>query len=245
MNIKKSLSRLVILTMLATGCSNYQVQNQDISLPDEATKQKTMTKVQNNVNEIIDKDYDYVLSNLGEPNVTEYWIDKTKIKNIETLENIEGVENLTYTGLVYFKKVSQEDTNSSALYLSLKDKVVKKAQIMDYSRANKFKHLKKSKIRVVYSKDADIVRMTDLDIDKLDNFIGMDSNEVETIVGDNQPAGNIYLCDKAQKSISVYYLGNKDKLLTVFTGDNKISEIKIFDNKEEAASEIKNIVLDN
>ena len=85
MNLKKSLFRLIVLTMLFTGCSSYQVQNREISLPDEATKQKTMTKVQNDVNEIINKDYDYVLSNLGEPNATSYWIDKTKVENIDTL----------------------------------------------------------------------------------------------------------------------------------------------------------------
>lgn len=123
MILKKSLSRLIILAMLFTGCSNYQVQNKGISLPDEATKQKTMTKVQNDVNEIIGKNYDYVLSNLGEPNSIEYWIDKSKIDNLETLDDIEDITDIN---LVYLKNVLNEGRNSTALHLKLKDNVVKR-----------------------------------------------------------------------------------------------------------------------
>lgn len=242
MNLKKSLSRLIILAMLFTGCSNYQVQNKEISLPDEATKQKTMTKVQNDVNEIIGKDYDYVLSNLGEPNSTSYWIDKSKIDNLETLDNIEDITDIN---LVYLKNVLNEGINSSALYLKLKDKVVKKAQIVDYSRGNIIKTLDKSKILIDCYNDGDIVKTVNLDMKKLDDFIGMDSSEMEKIVGNKQPSYDAYLYDKVEKSISVYYLDDGDKLLSIFTKDNKISEIKILDNKKEVVSEIKNIMLDN
>lgn len=242
MNLKKSLSRLIILAMLFTGCSNYQVQNEGISLPDEATKQKTMTKVQNDVNEIIGKDYDYVLSNLGEPNSTSYRIDKSKIDNLETLDDIEDITDIN---LVYLKNVSNEGINSSALYLKLKDKVVKKAQIVDYSRGNIIKTLDKSKILIDCYNDGDIVKTVNLDMKKLDDFIGMDSSEMEKIVGNKQPSYDAYLYDKVEKSINVYYLDDGDKLLSIFTKDNKISEIKILDNKKEVVSEIKNIMLDN
>lgn len=242
MTLKKSLSRLIILAMLFTGCSNYQVQNKSISLPDEATKQKTMTKVQNDVNEIIGKDYDYVLSNLGEPNSTAYWIDKSKIDNLETLDDIEDITDIN---LVYLKNVSNEGINSSALYLKLKDKVVKKAQIVDYSRGNIIKTLDKSKILIDCYNDGDIVKTVNLDMKKLDDFIGLDSSEMEKIVGNKQPSYDAYLYDKVDKSINVYYLDDRDKLLSIFTKDNKISEIKILDNKKEVVSEIKNIILDN
>ena len=242
MNLKKSLSRLIILAMLFTGCSNYQVQNKSISLPDEATKQKTMTKVQNDVNEIIGKDYDYVLSNLGEPNSTAYWIDKSKIDNLETLDDIEDITDIN---LVYLKNVLNEGVNSSALYLKLKDKVVKKAQIVDYSRGNRIKTLDKSKILIDCYNDGDIVKTADLDMKKLDDFTGIDSSEMGKIVGNKQPSYDAYLYDKAEKSINVYYLDDEDKLLSIFTKDNKISEIKILDNKKDVVNEIKNIMLDN
>lgn len=242
MTLKKSLSRLIILAMLFTGCSNYQVQNEGVSLPNEATKQKTMTKVQNDVNEIIGKDYYYVLSNLGEPNSTEYWIDKSKINNLEILEDIEDIADIN---LVYLKNVLNEGVNSSALYLQLKDKVVKKAQIVDNSRGSIIKTLDKSKILIDCYNDGDIVKTVDLDMKKLDDFIGMDFSEMEKIVGNKQPSYDAYLYDKVEKSINVYYLDNEDKLLSIFTKDNKISEIKIFDNEKEVIGEIKNIMLDN
>lgn len=242
MTIKKSLSRLIILAMLFTGCSNYQVRNEGISLPNEATKQKTMTKVQNDVNEIIGKKYDYVLSNLGEPNSIEYWIDKINIDNLKSLDDIKDISDIN---LVYLKSVLNEDENSSALYLQLKDKVVKKAQIVDNSRGSIIKNSDKSKILIDYYNDGDTVKTVDLEIKKLDNFIGMDFSEIEKIVGNNQPSYDAYLYDKVEKSVNIYYLDNEDKLLSIFTKDNKISEIKIFENEKELISEIKNIMLDN
>ncbi|WP_419750071.1 hypothetical protein [Terrisporobacter petrolearius] len=244
MNLKRSLSALIILTMLFTGCSNYQVQNEGITLPDEATKQKTMTKVQNDVNEIINKDYDYVLSNLGEPNATAYWIDKNKIDSLDTLDDAENLEDIN---LVYLKKVSDENTNSTSLYLNLKNKIVKNAQIVDYSnsRSNITKGINKSKILIDCYDDGEIVEMSHLDTQKLNTFIGDDSREISTIVGHKQPSYDAYLYDKVEKSINVFKLDNEDKLLAIFTKDNKISEIKILDNKKEVINEIKYIMLDN
>ena len=242
MNLKKSLSRLIVLAMLFTGCSNYQVKNEDISLPDEATKQKTMTKVQNDVSEIIDKDYNYVLSNLGEPDVKAYWIDKNKVNDIE---NLDDIENLTETNLVYLKNVSDEVTNSSALYLQLKDEIVKKAQIVDYFGTNIMKNTHKSKILIDYYTNGDIVKIEDLDMKNLDEFIGIDSSKIEEIVDNKQQSYDAYLYDKVEKSISVYCLDSEDKLLGIFTKDNKISEIKILDNKQEVVTEIEKILLDN
>ncbi|HBI91714.1 MAG TPA: hypothetical protein DDY58_04355 [Terrisporobacter glycolicus] len=244
MNLKRSLSALIILTMLFTGCSNYQVQNEGITLPDEATKQKTMTKVQNDVNEIINKDYDYVLNNLGKPNATAYWIDKNKIDSLDTLDDAENLEDIN---LVYLKKVSDENTNSTSLYLHLKNKIVKNAQILDYSnsRSNITKGINKSKILIDCYDDGDIVEMSHLDMEKLNTFIGDDSREISTIVGHKQPSYDAYVYDKVEKSINVFKLDNEDKLLAIFTKDKKISEIKILDNKKEVINEIKYIMLDN
>lgn len=242
MNLKKSLYILIILTMLFTGCSNYQTQNEEISLPDEATKQKTMTKVQNDLNEIINKDYNYVLNNLGEPYATSYWID---ITDIENLDNLDEIDNLTNINLVYLKNVSNEDANSSALYLQLKDKLVKKAQIIDYSSPNLVRNKNKSKILIDCYNDADIVSESELDMKKLDDFIGIDSNEISKIVGNKQVAYDAYLYDKSQKHINIYNLDDGDKLLAIFIKDNKISQINILDNEKEAINEIKNIILYN
>lgn len=244
MNLKSSLSSLIILVMLFTGCSNYQVQNEGINLPDEATKQKTMTKVQNDVNEIKNKDYDYVLSNLGEPNAATYWIDKNKIDSLDTLDDVKSLEDIS---LVYLKNVSDENVDKTSLYLHLKNKIVKNAQIVEYSnsRSNITKNIEQSKILIDYYTDGDIIRMADLDMKKLHDFIGADSSQMSTIVRDKQSSYDARLYDKVEKSINIYNLDNEDKLLGIFTKDNKISEIKILDNKKEIINEIKNVMLDN
>lgn len=238
MNIKKSLSALIILTMIFTGCSSYQVKEEAVSLPDKATKQKTMTKVQNNINEIIGKDYEYVLSNLGEPNATAYWIDKSKINDIE---NVEDVEKLTDVNLVYLKDVSNEVTNSSALYLQLENDKVKKVQIVDYSSPSLSNSLIKSKILINCYTNGDIVKLDNLNKKNLDEFIGIDSNDMEKIVGDKKVSYDAYLLDN--KYINVYKLDEGNKLLAIFVKNNKISQIKVLSNKDEVLSTIKNITL--
>ena len=238
MNIKKSLSTLIILTIFFTGCSNYQVSKDSTTLPDEATKQRTMTKVQNDINEIIDKDYKYILSNLGEPNATAYWIDKSKINDIE---NVEYVEKLTDVNLVYLKDVSNEVTNSSALYLQLENDKVKKVQIVDYSSPSLSNSLIKSKILINCYTNGDIVKLDNLNKKNLDEFIGIDSNDMEKIVGDNKVSYDAYLFDN--KSINVYKLDEDNKLLAIFTENNKVSQIQVLSNQDEVLSTIKNITL--
>ena len=103
----------------------------------------------------------------------------------------------------------------------------------------------KSKILIDCYNYGDIVKTVNLDMKKLDDFTGIDSSEMEKIVGNKQPSYDAYLYDKVEKSIKVYYLDDEDKLLSIFTKDNKISEIKILDNKKEVVNEIKNIMLDN
>ena len=79
MGMKKLLTfTFIISALLITGCSNKSINSIETSY-DEATYQKTMTKVQNNVNEIIGKEYKYVLDNMGNPYCTRYYIDNDKI----------------------------------------------------------------------------------------------------------------------------------------------------------------------
>ena len=57
-NISKVLTiNLILFTFLSTGCRSKGVDSIKAT-QDEAIYQKTMTKVQNNVNEIIGKEYD-------------------------------------------------------------------------------------------------------------------------------------------------------------------------------------------
>lgn len=239
MSMKKTLLTLIILTIFFTGCSNYQVRQGNMTLPDNATKQKTMTKIQNDINEIIDKDYNYVLSNLGEPDTIAYWIDKSKVNNIQSIEDMEKLADIN---LIYLKDISDEETASSALYLQLDHNKVKNGQIIDYSNHGISKLFAKSKILVNCYTDGDIVKSDDLSQKNLDDFIGIDSNDMEKIVGDKKVSYEAYLFDKKSRSINLYKLDGDNKLLAIFIENNKVSQIQVFDNQIKVASIIKNIM---
>lgn len=143
------------------------------------------------------------------------------------------------------KNVSEEKANSSALYLQLNNDIVKNAQIVDYSRANISKITNKYRILVNCYNNYGVVKLSDLNIKNLDDYVGIDVSKMDTIIGNKQPSYDAYLYDNKEKSLSVYKLGDKDKLLAIFTKDNKISEVKIIDNNKEVVNEIKNIMLNN
>ena len=241
MRLKKSLSALVVLLTLTVGCSSYQVEKDKESLPNEVTKQNTMTKVQNNVNEIIDKDYEYVLNNLGQPSATAYYIDKEKLNDIKTLSQIETMGE---TNLVYLKDVCDEDAKSSALVLQLENKKVAKVQMADYSVSRIGKTLSKSKILINCYTNGEVVSLDSLKNKKLDSFIGMDLRDIEEIVKNKQVSYDAYLFDKTNKSINVYKLDDNNKLLVIFTSDNKISNVKILNKADKIVDEIKDQILE-
>lgn len=242
MNLKRILYALIILIIFFVGCSNYQVENKSMSLPDEATKQKNMTKIQNNINEIIGKDYNYIIKNLGEPDVASYVIDKENLSYMDTMDDMQQLMDISLT---YLKNVSDEDVNSSALYLQLKDKIVKKAQIVDSSATIMSKKSDQSKVLVDYYNDKDVVEIENLNVNKFNELIGIDYSEVHRIVGDKQPFYDAHSYNKVEESIKVYHLDDNSRLLCIFTEDNKISKIELVDNKKEVVNEIKNIILDN
>ena len=92
MNIRKALMiSFISFAFLVTGCSSKGIDSVQ-QIADEATCQKTMTKVQNNVNEIIGKDYKYVLENMGRPYCTTYYIDMDKVKDISNIEELNNIE---------------------------------------------------------------------------------------------------------------------------------------------------------
>ena len=143
--------------------------------------------------------------------------------------------------LVYLKDVSNEVTNSSALYLQLENDKVKKVQIVDYSSPSLSNSLIKSKILINCYTNGDIVKLDNLNKKNLDEFIGIDSNDMEKIVGDKKVSYDAYLLDN--KYINVYKLDEGNKLLAIFVKNNKISQIKVLSNKDEVLSTIKNITL--
>ncbi|WP_297134338.1 hypothetical protein [Terrisporobacter sp.] len=242
MKVQKSLIGLIISCIFFTGCSNYKVNNEEISMPDEATKQKTMTKVQNDIDEIKDKDYEYVISNLGEPNVITYGIDKDDIYEIEEVEDVRALGEVS---LAYYKNVSEDESTKSALNIYLKNDVVQKAQSVDYISEDLIEDMDKSKIIVSYYKDNDIISMDNLEGKDLHNFEGMKSKELSKIIGDIQYEYNVYLFDEEKKSVKIYELNEDGKLLAVFEEDDVIKTVKTIEENKNVVNIVKDIMLED
>ena len=242
MKVQKSLIGLIISCIFFTGCSNYKVNNEEISMPDEATKQKTMTKVQNDIDETKDKDYEYVISNLGEPNVITYGIDKDDIYEIEEVEDVRALGEVS---LAYYKNVSEDESTKSALNIYLKNDVVQKAQSVDYISEDLIEDMDKSKIIVSYYKDNDTMSMDNLEGKDLHNFEGMKSKELSKIIGDIQYEYNVYLFDEEKKSVKIYELNEDGKLLAVFEEDDVIKTVKTIEENKNVVNIVKDIMLED
>ena len=100
----------------------------------------------------------------------------------------------------------------------------------------------KSKILVNCYTEGEIVNLDTLKDKKLDDYIGLDISGIEKIVGNKKASYDAYLFDKLDKSINVYELDN-NKLLVIFTEQNKISNIKIISDVDDIIDTIKDEVL--
>ena len=76
----------------------------------------------------------------------------------------------------------------------------------------------------------------------LDDFIGINVDEISKIVGNKKVSYNLYTFNKDNKIINAYKLDN-NKLLTVFVENNKISNIEIGDTNN-IIDKIKDEVID-
>lgn len=105
----KLISTVLISILIISGCSMNKDKNVD-----KATQQKNITKVQNDISEIMGKDYDYVVKNIGKPYLTTYYINIDKFKNCKNLDFNQLLSKLDIE-LVYPK----EGYENSALYVDI------------------------------------------------------------------------------------------------------------------------------
>ena len=174
MNIRKALMiSFISFAFLVTGCSSKGIDSVQ-QIADEATCQKTMTKVQNNVNEIIGKDYKYVLENMGRPYCTTYYIDMDKVKDISNIEELNNIENIR---LIYPKETNVDKSKSSALYIQLDNNIVKDVQTYELLSKDEKENIKSSVDIVVdrYSEKTNLLPDKFENI-KLDKYIGEDKS---------------------------------------------------------------------
>ena len=232
MNISKVLTvNLILFTFLSTGCSSKEVDSIKAT-QDEAIYQKTMTKVQNNVNEIIGKEYEYeyVLENMGHPYCTTYYIDIDKVNDINSIEEFNSIEDIR---LIYPKEANVNKSKDSALYIQINNNIVKEVQTYELLSNSEKENIKSSVDIIVdiynenYSLSSD--KFENLDLNK---YI---EEEIELFLKD---IGNVKVNfdiydNKREKNIKVYLLNevnsSNNKVMLVYNKLNKIEDIKIVD----------------
>lgn len=233
MNIRKALMiSFISFAFLVTGCSSKGIDSVQ-QIADEATCQKTMTKVQNNVNEIIGKDYKYVLENMGRPYCTTYYIDMDKVKDISNIEELNNIENIR---LIYPKETNVDKSKSSALYIQLDNNIVKDVQTYELLSKDEKENIKSSVDIVVdrYSEKTNLLPDKFENV-KLDKYIGED---IEIFLKDIEYiTANFEIYDnKREKNIKVYLLNkinsSNNEIMLVYNNSNKIENIKIVEISE-------------
>lgn len=228
MNIRKVLTiSLISFAFFVTGCSSKDIGSVQ-SIADEATHQRTMTKVQNNVSEIIGKDYKYVLENMGRPYCTTYYIDIDKVKNISNIEELNSIENIR---LIYPKETNVDESENSALYMQLDNYIVKEVQTYELLSKDEKEDIKSSVDIIVdrYSEEPSF-SSDKFENRNLDKYIGED---IELFLKDiGYITSNFEIYDnKREKNIKVYLLNQinslNNKIMLVYNNSDKIEDIKI------------------
>ena len=228
MNIRKVLTiSLISFAFFVTGCSSKDIGSVQ-SIADEATHQRTMTKVQNNVSEIIGKDYKYVLENMGRPYCTTYYIDIDKVKNISNIEELNSIENIR---LIYPKETNVDESENSALYMQLDNYIVEEVQTYELLSKDEKENIKSSVDIIVdrYSEEPSFSSDKFENIN-LDKYVGED---IELFLKDiGYITSNFEIYDnKREKNIKVYLLNQinslNNKIMLVYNNSDKIEDIKI------------------
>ncbi|EQF26079.1 putative lipoprotein [Clostridioides difficile CD160] len=227
MKLKKSLVCVTILGIVLVGChkENTKEKNQ---VANKATQQKTMTKVQNDVNEIMSKDYNFVIKNMGIPYNTIYYIKPKDLKESDTMQDIN---TSSYMTLVYPKYTGNNELDGSALYIDINKNKVVNVETNSFSSQSNITIDADSSIMIEKSdheKSAvSIEKFRKID---LGEYIGVEEARINEIVGDVN-YDLIAYDHEGSKVVKSYRLKEDNKLLkkevlTISIEDNKIKSIK-------------------
>lgn len=231
MNLKKMLLVISLVILFITGCNAENIVEEKVG-GDEAIYQKTMTKVQNDVNVIMNKDYRFVLDNMGMPYCTTYYIDLDKIKatDISSLDN-----EVNKIKLVYPKYTTENVLEDSAIYIELENNIVVDVQNYEFSDYN----IKDEKVdcdnEIVINKFNSEINLPLSKIEgiNLEEYIEKNKDELYDNIGTINPNFEVY-CSKRNIKIKIYLLNEisltNGKMLMISEKDNKIEDIGIVDN---------------
>ena len=212
----KYIKRLV-LTMIPVvflmGCSASNMKTKNVSK--EAIERNTMTKVQSDVNVIMNKSDDYVLQNMGSPYSTIYSLKIDKVKNFEDLKkmvdkNMDDVEILS----------------KGLLYIALKNNKVNEVETCDFKNLD-VSSLMDEKANAVISAYTDYNSLSSENIkkEKLNKYIGEDKSSISSITKNKKCAYSIYMDVDGGVDIDIYSIKDSDFLVIAYK-DNKITYIE-------------------
>ncbi|EJA6628890.1 hypothetical protein PV573_07305 [Clostridioides difficile] len=231
MKLKRSLVCVTILGIILVGChkENTKEKNQVAS---KATQQKTMTKVQNDVNEIMNKDYKYIIKNMGIPYNTFYYIKPKVLKESNTMQDIN---TSSYMTLVYPKYTGNDELDGSALYVDINENKVVNVKTNSFSSQG---------ISVIDAESSIVIEKSDHEKSavSLENFrhidlgeyVGVEDSRINEIVGDANYDLTAYN-HEGSKVVKSYRLKEDNKILkkevlTISIVDNKIKSIKTIES---------------
>ena len=219
----KLISTVLISILIISGCSMNKDKNVD-----KATQQKNITKVQNDISEIMGKDYDYVVKNMGKPYLTTYYINIDKFKNCKNLDFNQLLSKLDIE-LVYPK----EGYESSALYVDIDNNKVVDVKTNEFVGVSSgFENLPEyaSPLNVIidfYNKQK-YLSMDKLKGISLKSYEGKSIKDFAKKTGLDAPNAFAY-SENSNKIISYYILdNNKDTLediIAVAQENDKITSI--------------------
>lgn len=234
MKLRKLLYSIIVISAFVTGCSKSENINTNESLPNEEIKHRMMTKVQNNVNEIMNKDYEYVIENMGKPYCTTYYID---------LDNPREIRDKR---LIYPKYTEGNKLDKSALYINLRDDHVVEVQTYEISKEDSNEKYINDSADIIVDRYNDVLPISLSSVEKIDinSFIGKDTKLVYEYFGDKSLSLEAY-SRVGNRNIDLYEIESSGeiKLLAVFSKENKIEDIKII-NQEKLVNILKQY-LDN
>lgn len=230
MNLKKTLYSIILIGMIVTGCSKNNIEESKIA--DEETHQKTMTKVQNNVKEIIGKNYDYVLKNMGVPYCTTYYIDAELMESANTIDELNKIVTTSNMRLIYPKYTADNELDGSALYIEIDNYKVIGVQTYEFSDYDIETEAVSNNVDIIVDQYNEKIKLPIEKFKNIDfnNYIHKDKEKLYSLV--DEDSANFEAYDKERKEkIKGYFLKEDDNsfknVLTIYEKDNLIESINI------------------
>ncbi|MCC0644537.1 MULTISPECIES: hypothetical protein [unclassified Clostridioides] len=231
MKLKRSLVCVTILGIVLVGCHKETTKEKN-QVASKATQQKTMTKVQNDVNEMIDKDYKYVIKNMGIPYNTIYYI---KNKNLKESNAMQDINTSSYMTLVYPKYTGNNELDGSALYININKNKVVNVETNSFSSQSIITVDENYDIMIEKNdNEKSAVSLEEYKNIDLGEYIGVEESRINEIVGNANYDLTAYNYE-GNRVVKSYRLKKDNKvlekeILTISIVDNKIKSIKTIES---------------